>query len=253
MKKTLIGGLVLVLVAFGFFGCDGLLEMNLFANLESPPKTAADIAASADTATLIADLTKAIQYQSFYTDLAADPDSKAAIIAALTNLFGAAEPAITQKAALLVVEIEINTTEAKSVRSDALVVAGEMVTLLTADDSSGVDTTALATSVMDMFAGLTDIQAAAASFENSAAAYEAYVDSMYDAENDTYVFPEGADVMQIASTALLCALVEASGGAEAFAEKVEAGTLTVDASTLESVAWAGNLFEALGSYFGGGE
>jgi hypothetical protein len=69
-------------------------------------------------------LTKEIQYQSFYTDLAADPDSKAAIIAALTNLFGAAEPAITQKAALLVVEIEINTTEAKSVRSDALLSRG---------------------------------------------------------------------------------------------------------------------------------
>ncbi len=247
MKKTILLGLVLALAAFGLVGCDGLLSMNLFAGMEKAPKTAADIAASQD---VIGDLSLAMEYGTFFDGLTAD--DIAALEEVLEELMNGDDVDDARAAALLYVELEMNTSEAGEVQEEAITVAGDMANVLMEGDE-GVDVDTLGDTVLGLFDELDADQtlAAAESFEGAASAYEAYVETMYDAESGTYIFPEGADVMEIASTALLCALVEASGGAQAFADAVAADELTVDASTLESVAWVGNLFEALGNYFSG--
>lgn len=252
MKLKLSLLTLVLLVLFTFSACDGfdLLRGNLFADLETPTTTLTDLA-EGDSDTLVQNLQAYKLYSSFYEDLKADETVKVEILTKLDTAMTTAEtPAAKQEAALLYVDIQLNTTSAGAVTQGVVELAEDLIPLMGSDSEEPTETPDVQEVFVSLFNGIDgeDLDTTLQAMVDSASAFDTYVTSMYNPDTDQYEFPPETNVVEVATAALTCALVEAVG-AETVKDVIAGNAeLTVDETTFED-SWVVNLFEALGNYF----
>lgn len=252
MKLKLSFLTLVLLVLFAFTACDGfdLLRGNLFADLETPPKALTDLAAG-DSDTLVQDLKAYKLYSSFYEDLKQDTTAKNTILENLNTVITTADtPAKVQEASLLYVDIQLNTTSAGVVTQGVVSLAEDLIPLLASDSEEPTDAPDVQEVFVSLFNGIEgdDLDATLDAMVASASAFDAYVTSMYNPDTDQYEFPPETNVVEVATAALTCALIEAIGVDSMKAVIAGEEELIVDETTFEG-SWVVNLFEALGNYF----
>ncbi|MBT3275132.1 MAG: hypothetical protein HN368_18400 [Spirochaetales bacterium] len=168
MKRTLML-LLIAGVAFLFLGCMELFTANLFSSVDTPITPAAADLDDMEDAALIATIENLVQSDSFYDDLAADEtgELKTAVIDNLTAIYEAYEaasaeeqtPAAQQQAldaAVLIAEVELNSTQAGEVVDNFVTVATTFIdTPPDVSTPDGVDSL-VQTVLGDVFADVTD-------------------------------------------------------------------------------------------------
>ena len=254
-KLMVLAGAVLLLFALSACDIGDLMRGNLFAKMEKYSISLTDVKEKTGE-DLVEDLKVLVQYPGFFDDLKQDKETKDAILGSLEDTFTdpAAEPPQVQEAALIYIEIQFKTTGAEDVAEGVMGLIGSFIPSGDGEgDGEGEETDAsgLGESFLALFDGLSgdELTDTLEAMDESSDAFEAYVESLYDPAADSYYFPPGTDVLDITSKALACAMVSLIGVDNMTA--ILTGEDEIDNHEVKfDGTWVGNLFEALGNYFG---
>lgn len=207
--------LALAGVAFLLFGCD-MLTTNIFSIFDRPRiPSIEDIAAMEDTE-LIDTVEELVESDSFYQDIEQEiadtgtSETRTAIVDNLNEVIADpdADTADKQDAAVLVAEIELNTTAAGQVVDNFVGVAAGLIDGTI--DTTNTDTFAQDI-IEDVFAGTditdeTSFDEALAGLLAAADAYTYYGESLDD--TGEVVAPEGDNIGAIAQDAVVALLLD---------------------------------------------
>jgi len=217
--KRIIKLLALVGVAFLMFGCMDMFTMNIFAGLDAPRVPSAEDISAMDAQDLLNTVGDLVESDSFYDDIAAEEaasggssETKVAILdglnAIITDAGGQTTPE-AQNAALLIAEIELNTTVAGVVVDSFVNVAtGLLDQTSTAPDPA--DTQAFTEYLIgqvftDIPKDQTSVGAGIAALLSAADAYTYYGESL--SSTGTVAVPAGDNIGAIAQDAVVSLLV----------------------------------------------
>ena len=206
MKYKLIMAL-LVAKVFLLIGCEEILTFNLFSTIDTPETpSVSDLKAMGD-AELLAAVTDLVESDSFYQDIAEDDKVRNAVLTNLSEIYADdsdADLADQQQAALLVAEIELNSTAAGEVVDDFVNVVTE---ILEEPPESGTVEEFAETIVTQVFADVTEdnFDETLDALFAAADAYTFYGESLDD--SGEVVTPEDSNAGAVAQDAVVAILI----------------------------------------------
>lgn len=209
--------LVLAGVAFLLLGCVEMFTANIFAAVDAPRVPSAEKIGELEEEELLDTVGDLIESPSFYEDLIAEAaasggtsETKDAILEGLNGIIGESDGDTTpeeQEAALLVAEIELNTTAAGDVVDNFVTAATGLID----GDIDTSDTEALAEEIIgEVFVGVDSPEALHEAIDallDAAVAFEFYGNSLDDNDTGEVVVPEGDNIGAVAQDAVVALLV----------------------------------------------
>jgi hypothetical protein len=227
MKKIAIG-ISLLIALMLFAGCTDMLTMNIFESFDTPVTPSPDDIGEMDTVDLLNVVGDLIESDTFYEDLT--EDTKDALILKLSVVFldnsGDTPVEQRQEAAILTVDIVLNTTDAGDVVGGITEVLNELVTAGGIPEGTDPDvfiadlieqifggvipiaSLGVAPKATDIYIGLEQFTAIIMAIQQAADAHRTFGDLLSDIDGVAGVdVPPGFNIGQIAQDAVVTIIV----------------------------------------------